>query len=70
MVSGRFHSEDDVLREAMDALDRIEKDKLIRWHERNQASMDQSRLGLSKELDLEALLARVEDRVAKLSEGR
>jgi hypothetical protein len=32
--------------------------------------MDQSRLGLSKELDLEALLARVEDRVAKLSEGR
>jgi Arc/MetJ-type ribon-helix-helix transcriptional regulator len=70
MVSGAFHSEDDVLREAMDALDQIEQDKLIRWHERNQTSMEQSRLGLSKELDLEALLARVEDRVTKLSQGR
>lgn len=69
MVSRGFHSEDDVLREAMDALEQIEQDKRTRWHERNQTAIDQSRLGLSKELDLDAILARVEERVSKLSQG-
>jgi Arc/MetJ-type ribon-helix-helix transcriptional regulator len=69
MVSRGFLSEDDVLREAMDALDQVEQDKFIRWHERNQTALEQSRQRLSKELDLDAILARVEERVAKLHQG-
>ena len=69
MVSRGFPSEDDVLREAMDALDQLEEDKSHRWHERNQIAIEQSRRGLSKPLDLEAILDRVELRVAKHSQG-
>jgi Arc/MetJ-type ribon-helix-helix transcriptional regulator len=69
MVSRGFHSEDDVLRAAMDALDQVEQDKLARWHERNQIAIEQSRRGLSRELDLDAILARVEVRATKHSQG-
>ncbi|MCG8650069.1 MAG: hypothetical protein MI861_09555 [Pirellulales bacterium] len=36
MSDGRYGSEDDLLREAMDALDQIEQDKVTRWDERNR----------------------------------
>jgi hypothetical protein len=38
--------------------------KLQRWNERNTVSAEQSRQGLSKPLDLEGVLERVERRVA------
>ncbi len=41
-----------------------EWDKLQRWNERNAVSAEQSRQGLSKPLDLEGVLERVERRVA------
>ena len=41
-----------------------EWDKLRRWNERNAVSAEQSRRGLSKPLDLEGVLERVERRVA------
>ncbi len=65
MSDGRYQSEDDVLREAMDALDQLEQDKLIRWHERNRIAMRQSQQGLSKPLDDKAVLDRLRERLAK-----
>jgi Arc/MetJ-type ribon-helix-helix transcriptional regulator len=62
-------SADDVLREAMDALETLEQSKLRRWNERNQIAIEQSRQGLSKPLDLESLLERVERRFAKHFQG-
>jgi Arc/MetJ-type ribon-helix-helix transcriptional regulator len=51
MSDGRYGSEDDLLRQAMDALDQLEQDKITRWDERNQIALEQSRHGLSKPLD-------------------
>ena len=68
MISRGVPSEDDVLREAMDALDQLEEDPRRRWHERNEIASEQSRLGLSKPLDLESLFARVEERVSEQGE--
>jgi len=65
MSDGRYQSEDDVLREAMNALDQLEQDKLIRWEERNRLSTRQSEQGLSKPLDDEAVLGRLRERLAK-----
>lgn len=65
MSDGRYQSEDDVLREAMDALDQLEQDKLIRWDERNRLAIRQSQNGLSKPLDDEAVLDRLRERLAK-----
>ena len=65
MSDGRYESEDDVLREAMNALDQLEQDKLIRWEERNRLSTRQSEQGLSKPLDDEAVLGRLRERLAK-----
>ena len=65
MSDGRYDSEDDVLREAMDALDQLEQDKLIRWDQRNQVAMRQSQQGLSKPLDDQAVLGRLRERLAK-----
>jgi Arc/MetJ-type ribon-helix-helix transcriptional regulator len=69
MISRSLSSEDDVLREAMDALEQLEEEKSRRWHERNQIAIDQSRGGLSRPLDLEGVLERVEERVARNSQG-
>jgi Arc/MetJ-type ribon-helix-helix transcriptional regulator len=69
MNEGGHQSEDDVLREAMDALDELERAKLQRWNERNQIAIEQSRQGLSKPLDVEAVLNRVEERFARHSQG-
>ena len=65
MSDGRYQSEEDVLREAMDALDQLEQDKLVRWEERNRMAMQQSQQGLSKPLDDEAVLGRLRERLAK-----
>ena len=65
MSDGRYQSEDDVLREAMNALDQLEQDKLIRWEERNRLSTQQSEQGLSAPLDDEAVLGRLRERLAK-----
>ena len=65
MSDGRYQSEDDVLREAMNALDQLEQDKLIRWEERNRLSTRQSEQGLSKPLDDDAVLGRLRERLAK-----
>ena len=65
MSDGRYQTEDEVLREAMDALDQLEQDKLTRWDERNRIAMQQSRQGLSRPLDDEAVLDRLRERLAK-----
>jgi Arc/MetJ-type ribon-helix-helix transcriptional regulator len=65
LKNGLYVDEDDVLRDAMDALDQIEHDKLLRWHERNNLAAEQSRQGLSKALDEEAVLARLRERLAQ-----
>ena len=43
--------------------------KFQRWNERNAISIQQSEQGLSKPLDLEAVLERVEQRVAEEEEN-
>lgn len=65
MSGGRYESEDDLLREAMDALDQLEEDKLTRWHDRNRIAMEQSQQGLSRPLSDEAVLGRLRERLAK-----
>ena len=62
---GAYQSEDDVIREAMDALDQMELDKLTRWNERNRLSAEQSEQSLSKPLDDEKVLAWMRERLAK-----
>lgn len=42
LSDGLYQSEDDVIREAMDALDQLEQDRLIRWNERNRIAVQQS----------------------------
>jgi Arc/MetJ-type ribon-helix-helix transcriptional regulator len=63
--SGAFSSEEDVLRTALDALEERDEEKLRRWHEGNRIAMEQSRLGLSKPLDDEAVLQRLRARLAQ-----
>jgi Arc/MetJ-type ribon-helix-helix transcriptional regulator len=68
LAAGVYQSEDDLLRDAFHALNELDREKLRLFQEGNRIAMEQSRLGLSKPLDLSALLARVEQRVA--SEGK
>ena len=63
---GVYQSEDDVIREAMDALDQIEQDKRARWHERNRLAVEQSAQGLSKPLDDQKVLARLRERTMRV----
>jgi Arc/MetJ-type ribon-helix-helix transcriptional regulator len=63
--SGAFQNEEEVLRTALDALEERNEEKLRRWHEGNRIAMEQSRLGLSKPLDDEAVLKRLRARLAK-----
>jgi Arc/MetJ-type ribon-helix-helix transcriptional regulator len=69
LTDGTYQSEDDLLRDAMNALDELDREKLRLFQEGNRIAMEQSRLGLSKPLDLSALLARVEQRVAAEGKG-
>lgn len=65
LKNGLYQDEGDVLRDAMDALDQIEQDKLLRWQGRNSQAVEQSRQGLSKPLDDERVLARLRERFAR-----
>jgi len=67
MASGEYDNQDVILEQAIDALAwrRREEEKLRRWNERNHQTVDESRQGLSKPLDLETVLKRVETRVAE-----
>ena len=69
LTDGTYESEDDLLRDAMNALDDLDREKLRLFQEGNRIAMEQSRLGLSKPLDLSALLARIEERVAAEGKG-
>jgi Arc/MetJ-type ribon-helix-helix transcriptional regulator len=62
---GAYQSEDEVLRDALDALEQRELDRVTRWNERNQLAIEQSQQGLSKPLDDDQVLARLRDRLAK-----
>ena len=62
---GLFESEEEVLRRAMDALEQLEEEKIVRWHARNELAIEQSRQGLSRPLDQEAILGRLRERLAK-----
>ena len=65
MSEGRYASEADLLREAMDALDRLEEDKLLRWHDRNRLAMEQSQQGKSRPLSDSVILDRLRKRLAE-----
>jgi len=61
---GVYQNEDDVLRDAMDALDQLEQDRLAAWNERNRLAVEQSRQGVSKPLDDQRVLTRLRERLA------
>lgn len=65
MSDASDQTEDEVIREAMDALGQREQDRLIRWEERNRIAVQQSQEGLSKPLDDKAVLARLRERLAE-----
>lgn len=69
LTGGVYQNEDEVLRQAMDALEEREQEKLHRWHERNQIAIEQSRLGQSTPLDIEAMLERIEERAAQQNQA-
>jgi Arc/MetJ-type ribon-helix-helix transcriptional regulator len=64
LTEGCYGSADDLLRDAMNALDALDREKLRLFQEGNRIAAEQSRLGLSKPLVLSAVLTRVEQRVA------
>ena len=70
MASFGMPDEDDVLRAALDALEQLEQEKLHRWQNGNNIAIEQSRRGLSKPLDIDALFERVEQRVARHSQDK
>ena len=65
IAKGEFSNEDDVLRRAMDALDQLEEEKLVRWNERNQRAIQESARGESRPLNDAAVLQRLRDRLEK-----
>jgi Arc/MetJ-type ribon-helix-helix transcriptional regulator len=69
LSDGTYQSEDELLRDAMNALDELDREKLRLFAEGNRIAQEQSRLGLSKPLDLGALLQRVEARVVLEGKG-
>jgi len=69
LSDGSYESEEDLLRDAMNALDELDREKLRLFQEGNRIALEQSRLGMSKPLDLGALLQRVEDRFAADGKG-
>jgi Arc/MetJ-type ribon-helix-helix transcriptional regulator len=69
LSTGIYQSPDDLLRDAMQALDELGREKVRLFQEGNRIALEQSRLGLSKPLDLAAVLERVEQRVAAEGKG-
>jgi len=64
IATGGFRNEEEVLREALNALEQREQEKLRRWNDGNAIAMEQSRQGLSKPLDDAVVIARLRDRLA------
>ncbi len=64
MSEGQYASEAELLRDAMDALDRLEEDRLLHWRERNRLAIEQSQQGKSKPLNDGDVLARLRLRLA------
>ena len=64
IAGGSYRSEEEVLREALDALEQRELEKLERWHDGNAIAIEQSRLGFSMPLDDAAVLSRLRERLA------
>lgn len=70
IVSGGYASEEEVIRDALDALEaaddiKIEEDKLFRWTELNRLAELQSQQGQTKPLDDERFLSRIRERLEK-----
>jgi len=65
LAEGAYQSEDEILRDAMDALDQIEAERVTRWNERNRLAGEQSQQGLSKPLDDQKVLMRLRERLAR-----
>jgi Arc/MetJ-type ribon-helix-helix transcriptional regulator len=64
LSNGSYQNEEEVLRGALDALER-DQTKSRRWHERNELAIEQSRQGMSKLIDDEAVLERLRQRAVK-----
>ncbi len=58
LADGSYQSEDDLFRDAMNALEEFDREKVRLFQEGNRVASEQSRLGLSKPLDLSAMLQR------------
>lgn len=64
MCEGQYASRAELLRDAMDALDRLEEDRLLRWRDRNRLAIEQSQQGKSRPLNDCAVLVRHRERLA------
>lgn len=64
MASGTYASEDELIRDAMEALEQREQARVVRWNERNRLAVEQSRNGLSRSLRDEEVLHRLRERLA------
>jgi len=65
MALGVYTSEDEVLRDALGALEQLEQERIARWDERNRLALEQSQQGLSRPLDDQRVLARLRERLAQ-----
>ena len=64
IASGGYGTEEEVLRDALDALAARESEKLQRWRHGNQIAIEQSQQQLSRPLDDQAVLTRLRARLA------
>lgn len=64
LAAGSYESESEVLHHAMDALEQVEQDRLLRWNERNRSATLESQQGLSRPLDQQAVFERLRARLA------
>jgi Arc/MetJ-type ribon-helix-helix transcriptional regulator len=65
MAIGVYSSEDEVLRDALGALEQLEQERFARWDERKRLAIEQSQQGLSWPLDDQRVLARLRERLAQ-----
>jgi Arc/MetJ-type ribon-helix-helix transcriptional regulator len=64
LKSGGYASEEEVIRDAMDALEQRDLDVVTRWNERNQLAESQSNHGLCRASNDEEVLGRLRARLA------
>ncbi len=65
IAKGNFSSEEDVLRQAMDALDRMEEEAVLQWNAKTQQAIAHSESGNFLPLNKEEAMQRVRDRLAQ-----